>query len=62
MFKITVAVTPPHFHTQLKLPLLNALVEHHVLRQDRGRYFLGLRLYKWGTRSLEQFDISKIAR
>ncbi|ECD9628989.1 IclR family transcriptional regulator [Salmonella enterica subsp. enterica] len=42
--------------------LLNALVEHHVLRQDRGRYFLGLRLYEWGTRSLEQFDISKVAR
>ncbi|MBA1687099.1 helix-turn-helix domain-containing protein, partial [Escherichia coli] len=41
--------------------LLNALVEHHLLRQERGRFFLGLKLYEWGTRSLEQFDISKVA-
>ena len=42
--------------------LLNALVEHHLLRQERGRFFLGLKLYEWGNRSLEQFDISKVAR
>ncbi|HHU8085257.1 helix-turn-helix domain-containing protein, partial [Escherichia coli] len=40
--------------------LLNALVEHHLLRQERGRFFLGLKLYEWGNRSLEQFDISKV--
>ena len=42
--------------------LLTALVEHHFLRQERGRFFLGLKLYEWGNRSLEQFDISKVAR
>lgn len=42
--------------------LLNALVDHHLLRQDRGRFFLGLKLYEWGNRSLEQFDISKVAQ
>lgn len=25
-------------------------------------FFLGLKLYEWGNRSLEQFDISKVAR
>lgn len=42
--------------------LLNALVDHHLLRQDRGQFFLGLKLYEWGNRSLEQFDISKVAQ
>lgn len=42
--------------------LLNALVEHHLLRQENGRFFLGLKLYEWGNRSLEQFDISKVAQ
>ena len=42
--------------------LLNALVEHHLLRQESGRFFLGLKLYEWGNRSLEQFDIRNIAQ
>lgn len=41
--------------------LLNALVEHHLLRLEKGRFFLGLKLYEWGNRSLEQFDIRNVA-
>ncbi len=41
--------------------LLNALVAHHLLRQEKGRFFLGLKLYEWGNRSLEQFDIRNVA-
>ncbi|APR31329.1 MULTISPECIES: IclR family transcriptional regulator [Citrobacter] len=41
--------------------LLNALVEHHLLRLEKGRFFLGLKLYEWGNRSLEQFDIRNAA-
>lgn len=41
--------------------LLNALVDHHLLRLEKGRFFLGLKLYEWGNRSLEQFDIRNVA-
>ncbi len=42
--------------------LLNALVDHHLLRLENGRFFLGLKLYEWGNRSLEQFDIRNVAQ
>lgn len=41
--------------------LLNALTVHHILRQEKGRFYLGLKLYEWGNKSLEQFDIRHIA-
>lgn len=41
--------------------LLNALVAQHLLRLEKGRFFLGLKLYEWGNRSLEQFDIRNVA-
>ncbi|MFK3662656.1 MULTISPECIES: IclR family transcriptional regulator [Enterobacterales] len=41
--------------------LLNALTVHRILRQEKGRFYLGLKLYEWGTKSLEQFDIRNIA-
>ncbi|WP_176919924.1 IclR family transcriptional regulator [Superficieibacter sp. BNK-5] len=41
--------------------LLNALTVHHILRQEKGRFYLGLKLYEWGNKSLEQFDIRNIA-
>lgn len=41
--------------------LLNAMVTHHLLRIEKGRFFLGLTLYEWGNRSLEQFDIRNVA-
>ena len=41
--------------------LLNALTAHHILRQEKGCFYLGLKLYEWGIKSLEQFDIRKIA-
>lgn len=41
--------------------LLNALTVHRILRQERGRFYLGLKLYEWGNKSLEQFDIRNIA-
>lgn len=41
--------------------LLNALTIHRILRQEKGRFYLGLKLYEWGNKSLEQFDIRNIA-
>ncbi|HAT1684026.1 TPA: IclR family transcriptional regulator [Klebsiella oxytoca] len=41
--------------------LLNALTVHRILRQEKGRFYLGLKLYEWGNKSLEQFDIRNIA-
>ncbi|MCX8584253.1 MULTISPECIES: IclR family transcriptional regulator [unclassified Gilliamella] len=41
--------------------LLNALVMHGILRQDQNKFYLGLKLHEWGDKSLEQFDITKIA-
>lgn len=42
--------------------LLNALVMHGILRQEKNKYYLGLKLHEWGDKSLEQFDIAKIAK
>ncbi|WP_294612636.1 IclR family transcriptional regulator [uncultured Gilliamella sp.] len=42
--------------------LLNALVIHGILRQEKNKYYLGLKLHEWGDKSLEQFDIAKIAK
>lgn len=41
--------------------LLNALVSHGILRQEQGKYYLGLRLHQWGDKSIEQFDLRKVA-
>lgn len=42
--------------------LLNALIMHGILRQEKNKYYLGLKLHEWGDKSLEQFDIAKIAK
>jgi len=41
--------------------LLNVMVAHGLLRQENDRYLLGLRLYEFGNRAIEQFDIKKVA-
>ncbi len=41
--------------------LLASLVAHGLLRQDKNKYYLGLRLYEFGQRAEESFDIKKIA-
>lgn len=64
---INPGATFSQIHQDLALPksstssLLNALVKHHLLRTEKGRFFLGVKLYEWGNRSLEQFDIRSVA-
>lgn len=41
--------------------LLNGMVAHGLLRQDNDKYYLGLRLYEFGNKAVEQYDIKKIA-
>lgn len=41
--------------------LLSALVMHGLLRQEYGKFYLGLRLHRWGDKSIEQFDLRKVA-
>ncbi|EBB7288680.1 TPA: IclR family transcriptional regulator [Salmonella enterica subsp. enterica serovar Saintpaul] len=41
--------------------LLNGMVEHGLLRQEKDKYYLGLRLYELGNKAAEQYDIKKIA-
>lgn len=41
--------------------LLAALVAHGLLRQDKNKYYLGLRLYEFGSKAEESFDIKKLA-
>ena len=41
--------------------LLNGMVAHGLLRQDADKYYLGLRLYEFGNKAVEQYDIKKIA-
>ncbi len=41
--------------------LLNGMVAHGLLRQEQDKYYLGLRLYEFGNKAVEQFDIKKIA-
>ncbi|HEY0209318.1 IclR family transcriptional regulator [Acerihabitans sp.] len=41
--------------------LLTSMVAHGLLRQDKNKYYLGLRLYELGNKAAEQYDIKKIA-
>ncbi|QBH96538.1 IclR family transcriptional regulator [Limnobaculum zhutongyuii] len=41
--------------------LLNSLVAHGFLRQEKGRYYLGLTLFELGIRAIESFDIRDLA-
>lgn len=41
--------------------LLASLVTHGLLRQERNRYFLGIRLYSLGQKAEEEFDIKRLA-
>ena len=41
--------------------LLTSLISHGLLRQDQNRYYLGLRLYEFGNKAEESFDIKKLA-
>lgn len=41
--------------------LLSSMVAHGLLRQENDKYFLGLRLYEFGNKAVEQYDIKKIA-
>lgn len=41
--------------------LLNGMVAHGLLRQEKDKYYLGLRLYELGNKASEQYDIKKIA-
>lgn len=41
--------------------LLNGMVAHGLLRQDNDKYYLGLRLYEFGNKAAEQYDIKKVA-
>lgn len=41
--------------------LLNGMVAHGLLRQEKDNYYLGLRLYELGNKAAEQYDIKKIA-
>lgn len=41
--------------------LLTGMVAHGLLRQEKDKYYLGLRLYELGNKAAEQYDIKKIA-
>ncbi|TKI05511.1 IclR family transcriptional regulator [Martelella alba] len=41
--------------------LLNGMLAHGLLRQDKDKFYLGLRLYELGNKAAEQYDIKKIA-
>ncbi|WP_390289903.1 IclR family transcriptional regulator [Brenneria goodwinii] len=41
--------------------LLASLVAHGLLRQEKNHYYLGLRLYEFGSKAEESFDIKKLA-
>lgn len=41
--------------------LLTSLISHGLLRQDKNKYYLGLRLYEFGNKAEESFDIKKLA-
>lgn len=41
--------------------LLSGMVAHGLLRQYNDKYYLGLRLYEFGNKAVEQYDIKKIA-
>lgn len=41
--------------------LLSGMVAHGLLRQENEKYYLGLRLYEFGNKAAEQYDIKKIA-
>lgn len=41
--------------------LLNSLVANGLLRQNDGKYYLGLVLYEFGNKAIEQFNIRELA-
>ncbi len=41
--------------------LLTSLVAHGLLRLEKDRYFLGIRLYSLGQKAEEEFDIKRLA-
>ncbi|XKM12619.1 IclR family transcriptional regulator [Orbaceae bacterium ac157xtp] len=41
--------------------LLASLVANGLLRQNDGKYFLGLLMYEFGNKAVEQFDIGELA-
>ncbi|WP_392566259.1 IclR family transcriptional regulator [Utexia brackfieldae] len=41
--------------------LLASLVANGLLRQHEGKYFLGLMLYEFGSKSVEQFNLRELA-
>ncbi|RKS87793.1 IclR family transcriptional regulator [Orbus hercynius] len=41
--------------------LLASLIANGLLRQNEGRYFLGLMFYEFGNKSVEQFNIRELA-
>lgn len=41
--------------------LLNSLMAHGFLRQEKGKYYLGLSLFELGSRAVESFDIRELA-
>lgn len=41
--------------------LLASLLAHGLLRQEQNKYYLGIRLYEFGHKAYEDFDIKRLA-
>lgn len=60
-------VTYSQIYQGLSLPqsstsaLLSSLVAHGLLRQNEGKYFLGLVFFEFGNKAVEQFNIKELA-
>ncbi|MDR0807514.1 MAG: IclR family transcriptional regulator [Enterobacteriaceae bacterium] len=61
------SVTFSQIHQNLQLAqsstatLLNSLVAHGFLRQEKGKYHLGLTLFELGIQAIDSFDIRELA-